>query len=111
MAGRIVKAISAAISAASTGGYITVASTTGFYAGAKGQMVNSGQPNVQVVITEVASATSLGIRVIPENPTAIVNGKSNSAPNYGRSDISAYNGGTIYQNEQLIYNPNDLGLA
>lgn len=111
MAGRLIKPISAAITAATAGGYITVASTTGFYAGAKGWMTNTGQANVPVTITEISSATVIGIRIETENPFGITNGRSNSAPNYGRSDVSAYNGGTIYQNDQFIFNPNDQPLA
>lgn len=102
MAGRIVKAVSGTITAASATGYITLASTTGFYEGAKGWMINGGQPNVPVVITSV-SASQLGIRVLNENDLK-------NPPNYGRSDVSAYNGGTIYQNEQFIFNPNDKPL-
>lgn len=111
MAGRIVKQVSAAITGTGATGYVTVASTTGFYAGAKGAMTNTGQPNVAVVITEVASSTSLGIRIVPENAFGTTNGVGNSAPNYGRSTVTAYNGGQIIQHEQFIFNPNDLPLS
>lgn len=111
MAGRIVKQVSAAISGTTAAGYVTVASTTGFYAGAKGAMVNAGQPNVAIVITEVASATSLGIRIVPEDSFGTTNGVGNAAPNYGRSNVTAYNGGTVIQHEQFIFNPNDQPLA
>jgi hypothetical protein len=110
MSGRIVKHVSAAITGATATGYLTVASTAGFYAGAKGAMINAGQDNVAVVITEVASATSLGIRIVPEDAFGITGGKGNAAPNYGRSNVSAYNGGTIIQHEQFIFNPNDKPL-
>lgn len=108
MAGRIIKGISATITgvAAGANGYITVASTTGFYAGAKGSMTVGGL-GVSVIITEVASATSLGIRILPDDwfvPGA-------AGPNYGRSVTTAYNGGTIVQHEQLIFNPNDAPLT
>jgi hypothetical protein len=108
MAGRLVKQISATITgvAAGANGYITVASTVGFYAGAKGSM-NIGGAGVSVIITEVASATSLGVRIIPDDwfqPGA-------AGPNYGRSVTTAYNGGTITQYEQLIFNPNDAPLT
>lgn len=104
MAGKLIAPKSASITAATATGYVTVASTTGWYAGAKGWMTFGGQPNVPVVITEVASATSLGVRIVNENDLK-------NAPNYGRSNVSAYNGGTIYQNEQFIFNPNDQPLA
>ena len=110
MAGRIIKSLSSAIPGATAAGYITVASTTGYYAGAKGNMTNSGQPNVAVVITEIVSSTSLGIRIVPENAFGITNGIGNAGPNYGRNDVSTYNGGTIYQHEQFIFNPNDKPL-
>lgn len=102
MAGRIVSAVSGAITAASATGYITLASTVGYYAGAKAWLNNGGQPTVPVVITSVSS-TQLGIRILNENDLK-------NAPNYGRSNVAAYNGGTIHQSEQFIFNPNDKPL-
>lgn len=104
MAGKLIAPKSAAITAATAAGYVTIASTTGWYANAKGWMAFGGQPTVPVVITEVASATQLGVRIVNENDLL-------NRPNYGRSNVSAYNGGTINQNDQFIYNPNDQPLA
>lgn len=54
----------------------------------------------QVEITSIAS-TTIGVRIIPV-PT------NGSAPNYGRSDVSAYTlGGKLDQEDQFIYNRND----
>jgi hypothetical protein len=104
MAGKIVKATSAAITAATATGYVTIASTVGWYAGAKGAMTNGGQPNVPVIITEIASATQLGVRILSDDDLQ-------NKPNYGRSNVSAYNGGVLYQHEQFVFNPNDQPLA
>lgn len=104
MAGRIIAAKAATITAATASGFVTIASTTGWYAGAKGWMAAGGQPNVPVVITEVTSATQLGVRIVNENDLL-------NRPNYGRSNVSAYNTGTINQNEQFIFNPNDQPLS
>lgn len=115
MAGRLVKAQTAAITGATTAGVITVASTTGWYATAYGNMIQ-GANRTRCYIIEVLSSTTLAVRIIPDNPTGestnIAGGSVvNSAPNYNRSDVSTYNGGTIYQDEQFIYNPNDAPLT
>lgn len=104
MAGKLISAKSATITGATAAGYVTVASTTGWYAGAKGFMTNTGQPNVPIVVTEIASSTQLGVRI--RNDDDLKN-----EPDYGRSNVSAYNGGTIYQNDQFVFNPNDQPLA
>lgn len=113
MAGKIIKELSATLSGAAATGYVTVASTTGFYKGAVCTLSNTGQPGLTVEITEVASGTSLGLRQIPEDPLGRLGAPSDRALafNYGRTSLTAYNGGTLYQPEQLIYNPNDLGLS
>lgn len=104
MAGKLIKPLTAAITAATATGYVTIASTTGWYAGARGAMTNGGQPNVPVIITEIASATQLGVRILDDNDL-------NNRPNYGRSNVAAYNGGAIYQHDQFLFNPNDNPLA
>lgn len=105
MAGKIIAAKSATTTAATTTGYVTIASTTGWYVGAKGALNQPGQPNVSIIITEVASATSLGVRILPDS----VVGPVISSPNYGRSDVSAYNAGTIYQYDQFLYSKDEAG--
>lgn len=113
MAAKLIKAASTAITAATAAGYITVASTTPFVANAKGQMSNTGQPSVNVIITEIVSATVMGIRIVPEDSRGAVSGWVSgtvigaNAPNYGRSNVAAYNGGVIAQNDQSVYSPND----
>jgi hypothetical protein len=104
MAGKIIDFKTAAISAATTTGYVTIASTTGWYKNAICWISNTGQTTRRCIITEVASATQLGVLFRDTD--------SGTAPAYGRSNISAYNGGTIVQEDgQLIYNPNDLPLS
>jgi hypothetical protein len=107
MAGKIIAAKSAAITAINATGYVTIASTTGWYAGAKGSITAAGQTTRTLVITEVQSATVLGVRFVNDDTTV----PGAAAPNYGRSDPTAYNLGTIYQNDQFIFNPNDLPLS
>lgn len=113
MAGKIVKATSATVTSSTAAGYATIASTTGWYAGAKGYLTKPATATVSIVITEIVSSTVLGVRIVSDDPRGVTSGVSNSAPNYGRSDISAYSGGTgvIYQNDQVIYNPNDNPLT
>jgi hypothetical protein len=108
MAGRIVKQAVATITGVATTGYITVASTTGFYAGAKGWLNAGGQPSQPVIITEVASATSMGVRFVPEDNFST--GQNSLKHSYGRSNPTPYNGGTITMNEQFVFNPNDKPL-
>lgn len=104
MAGRIVKSQTGSITAATATGYVTIASTTGWYAGAKGWMTAGGQPNVPVTIVEILSGTQLGVRIEPD-------GTMSGGVAYGRSNVAVYNGGTIVQNEQLIYNTADAPLT
>lgn len=102
MAGRIVPDKNAAITTATAAGYITVGSTTGFYAGAHAYISKSGQPNKEVIITEVQSSTVMGVRFVDD---------IGAGPNYGRSDVSLYTtSGRIDMPSQLIYNPNDKPL-
>lgn len=110
MAGKLVNAISATITSSTAAGYVNVASTTGFYVGGRGAMTKAATPNVQIVITEIVSATQMGVRIVPET---ILDNPGAGAPNYGRSDASAYSGGTglIFMHAQLIYNNNDLPLT
>lgn len=104
MAGKIIDYKTNAITAATATGYITISSVAGYYKGATVVLINGVQPVIQCVITEVLTGTDqLGI--------CIRNSNAGSVPNYGRSNISAYNGGTIYQHEQLVYNNNDQPLA
>lgn len=100
MAGKIVKQQSGAITAATTSGYITLASVTGFYESAICNLSNAGQPSLEVIITEVLTTTNqLGIRF------------KQQIVDYGQDDVSLYNGGSIHQPSQLIYNRNDAPLT
>lgn len=103
MAGQIVKAASAAITAASATGYLTVSTANAalFYPRAFVWVNASGQPNVLGQITEINTTTgAMGVKLVT-HPNDPIGGEGD---NYGRSDLSAYNGGTIYMDEQLIYN-------
>jgi len=99
MAGRVIPAVRATVTAATAAGYATVSSATGLYVGARCWLSNTaGSLQDQVEITEI-TGTSIGIRKIPA---------PGAGPNYGRSDISAYNaGGFLDQESQFIYNRND----
>lgn len=99
MAGKNIEQLSATITAATTSGYITVASVAGFYKGALCNLQNVGQPSLEVYITEVlTTGNQLGIRF------------KSSVPEYGRDDVSLYNGGSIHQLAQFVYNRNDKPL-
>lgn len=84
MAGRTIKPVAAlTISAASTDGYATVSSVTGFYKNAFGYITKSDFTTLEVQITEIqAAATKLGIR--------LWNRALGTGYNFGRDDISAY---------------------
>lgn len=103
MAGKNIDFKSAPITAATSAGFITIASTVGWYKGAVVWLSAGGQPGVRCQVTEVTSATVLGMGIRSTD--------AGTAPNYGRSDISAYNGGVATQLEQLVYNSNDLPLS
>ena len=102
MAGRIIPAVRATVTAATAGGYLTVASAANLYVGARCWLsITAGTTMDQVEITEI-SGTSVGVRKI-QLPGA--------GPNYGRSDVSAYNGGGyLDQESQFIYNRADAPL-
>jgi len=106
MAGKTVSDKSAVMSAATAQGVATIPSTTGWYKGARGAMNAGGQPNVSIVITEIISSTTLGVRIVSDQI-----GGATSGFNAGRSDISAYNGGTLYQHNGFVYNNDDQPLA
>lgn len=121
MAGRLIKAArQTAITAANTG-IITCGSTAGFYERAFAWLKDSGQPGVKVQIVEVTDATHLKVRIVPMDGGIAFSGNAGTAvdesdiqgtgPNYGVSDISDYNGGSISQPEQLVYNRNDAPLT
>lgn len=103
MAGRLTPAVHATVTAATAGGFLTVSSATNLYVGAKCWLSNTaGTVQDLVEITEI-SGTTVGVRKIPQTRLG-----TQTAPNYGRSDVSAYNaGGFLDQEPQFIYNRND----
>lgn len=113
MAGRIVREISAAISAAGATG-ITVASTVGFYEKAYAYLAAGGQPGATVQITRVVSATVMQIRQVTDPRGGGAGSTATTADarsNYGTLNASAYAPGTITMPEQVVMNPNDQPLA
>lgn len=103
MSGKNIDFKSSAISAATATGYVTISSTTGWYKGATVWIKNSAATEAkECLITEVTSGTVLGI---------LIKGTIGEGPRYGRSNVSAFNGGTLTQLEQLVYNTNDTPLA
>lgn len=99
MAGRNIASQRATVTAATAAGYLTVSSAAGLYVGAFGWLsLTAGTSPVQVQITEI-NGTSIGVRLVTAKGVG---------PNYGRSDVSAYNaGGFLDQEAQFIYNRND----
>lgn len=100
MAGRNISNKRATVTGATAGGLLTVDSSAGMYVGAKAWLSltdNSKQDFVE--ITSIPDGTHVGVRKV------VVAGQG---PNYGRSDVSAYNGGGFLdQEDQFIYNRND----
>ncbi len=111
MAGRIVREISAAISAAGATG-ITVGSTVGFYEKAYAYLAAGGQPGATVQITRVVSATVMQIRQVtdPRGGGAGSTAQTTGVSNYGTLNASAYAPGTITMPEQVVMNSNDKPL-
>lgn len=102
MSGKLISTARAAITGASATGYLTVASTTGFYVNAFVWLTNTGGTvNQYAKITELTS-TTIGIQLINAR---------NGAARYGRDDVTAFNLGVIDQEQQHIYNPNEVPLA
>ena len=79
----------AAITGASAVGVITIASTTGYYAGTKGWVSKGGQPGVNIVISQVVDGTTLQCRL--DLPYIS-----------GGSDLSLYNAGTLTVPSQIV---------
>lgn len=99
MAGRLIAPVEATVTAATAAGYLTVTSATGLYVGARCWLTLTDHSlPIHVEITSI-SGTTIGVRLVPA---------MGQAPNYGRSDVSAYNaGGFLDQEDQFIYNRND----
>lgn len=104
MAGKFISGVHATVTAATSGGYLTVSSATGLYVGAKCWLSltdNSAQDFVE--ITSI-SGTTVGVRLFRDI--------TKTGPNYGRFDASSYNGGGFLdQIPQHIYNRNDAALT
>jgi len=101
MAGRDVAELSADLTGqGSENGYVDVASTTGFFVGARCWLMMDDETfNDEVVITEVVSATQLGLRLAQE-----FDGMHLAHPNYGRDDMSDYDAtATLFQPKQFIW--------
>ncbi len=99
MAGRLIPAVQAVVTAALATGYLTVTSATGLYVGGKGWLSKTDHSlQIPVEITEI-SGTTIGVRQILDRGLG---------PNYGRTDVSAYNGGGFLNQDQgFVYNRND----
>lgn len=105
MAGRIARDIGSALSAGTTAGLVTMASTTHFLAGAKAWLTVAASPNRLVKIMEVVSATQLILR-FEFDPTGAT-GTVTAGPRYGGSDVSAYALGRLDQFAQPVWNATD----
>lgn len=99
MAGQFIKNQRRASIAANNLGVITTYSTTGFKERAFAYLRKTGKPGVKIQIVGVLDDTRITARIVDDTP--------GSAPNYGLSDLSEYNGADLNQPEQGLYNPND----
>ena len=98
MAGREISFITANIIGVAATGTITLAATTGFYKGAIVWLNAGGQPAKQAIVRTVTS-TKLGV--------SFYDTAAGTAPGYGFSDPTLYNGGTVTQHDQFIYDKSD----
>jgi hypothetical protein len=116
MAGRIIHDVSTAISAVAADGTITVGNTTGLYERAYAYLFLSGQPGETVRIVRILTVGAGGTitvrrvtdprgNIIGQLPMGLTSG------DYRNFNATAYIGGVISIPEQVIMNPNDLGLA
>jgi hypothetical protein len=92
-----VPAVSLAVSAATSAGVVTVASTTDLYPGTNAWLgLSNGNSAIRVRILKIINATTFLVRRWPTKPAdefRVAHDQENyGAPNYGVSDVSAYNG-------------------
>lgn len=104
-----IPALSAAITVGGTAaGIVTVASTTGFFVGAKCTVAiaATGVGSREVEIVEIPSSTTLALRFMPtrsNDATQDSYPRGLPQPNFGRSNMtSILNTYTIYQPQQQI---------
>lgn len=88
-----ISSASATITAATANGYVTVADATPFVVDAFVWLNKTGQPNLYCQITEI-TGNNIGVQAQPA---------PGSGPSYGRTDVSLYNAGTIFQDIQDVY--------
>lgn len=87
-----IKCPEVSMAATVVGGVITVADTSKLYPTAPGALVTAdGSSSVEIQIVEVLSATQVTAR------KQLVPNGTYQGPNYGLSDLSAFNGGTLTQ--------------
>lgn len=107
MAGKQIDDFAATITDADSHGWVTVDDVSGFYEKAIVWLNDSGAVEANIkrcVIMEVdADNSKLALLFRSDAP--------GEAPQYGRSDVSSYNGGTVTQNAQFIYNSDDAPLS
>lgn len=103
MAGKLTAAVHATVTAATAGGFATVSSATGLYVGTRCWLSNTANTLQDLVEITSIAGTTIGLRKIP---------LPGAGPNYGRSDISAYNGGGFLdQDSQFVYNREDNAVV
>jgi len=105
MAGIIVPTQHQTVTAASSAGYVTVTDSTKFYPKAFVWLSNTaGTSQVYCQVTDCPDSTHVGLRILTDPGTDPSQGQRAKGPNYGRSDVSAFNaGGFLDMEEQLIY--------
>lgn len=91
-----------------TAGNLIATTETAANASWTGLVMAGGATTVSIVITEIKSATELGVRIVSND---LLGQSLTAGPDYGRSDPTAYNSGTVYQWEGFVYNNNDLPLS
>jgi len=104
MAAKVAPAINLAISAATSGGVITVASTTDVWPGQVGYVSKTATPSLRVEVTEVLTATTFRTKLQPKIDDANFAKGSPAGYSSGSAswDVSAYNGGAFSAEEQVV---------
>ena len=102
MSSQIVAAVTKTPVATTTDGICTVPDIDGLYVAQVGIISKTGQPNAQLYIVSINSPTTILCRLMvgPNDPGYY------GGDNVG-SDLSAYNGGTLYFEQQVV----DTGLT
>lgn len=107
MAAKVAPHVNLAISAATSGGVITVSSTTDIWPGQVGFVSKSATPSLRVEVLEVLTTTTFRTKLQPKiDDDNFAKGYTLHPAGYSSGnaswDVSAYNGGFFSAEEQVV---------